>query len=135
MRSKSLFLLFIALGCGLVASIGVSQVLGRHGERGRQLMETVAIYVAKSDINLGESLTSEVLNLEAWPKDKVPYGSITNLESLVGRRLRTKIYQGEPILAAKLVDRDAIDSPAQQVPPGYRVVSVCHLYDFVSAVQ
>ena len=30
MRSKSIVLLALALGCGLVASIGISQVMDRH---------------------------------------------------------------------------------------------------------
>jgi pilus assembly protein CpaB len=47
-----------------------------------------------------------------------------SVEELIGRRPRTKIYRGEPILEAKLIPADARDHPAQQVPPGYRIVSV-----------
>ena len=35
MRMKSLILIFIALGCGLVASIGISQVMNRDSRRHR----------------------------------------------------------------------------------------------------
>ena len=32
MRAKSLALLMLALGCGLVASIGITQAISRHDE-------------------------------------------------------------------------------------------------------
>lgn len=124
MRPKSLLLLTLALGCGLVASIGISQVLDRKGGRPQAQQQTEAIYIAKVDINLGDGITEELLVLEDWPSDKVPSGAIRKLENIKGRRPRTKIYKGEPILEAKLIAADAHDHPAQQVPPGYRVVSV-----------
>jgi len=124
MRPKSLLLLTLALGCGLVASIGISQVLDRQGSQRPATVETEPIFVAKTDINLGDTLTEEVLNLEEWPKDKVPSGAIRELDKLVGRRPRTKIYQGEPILDMKLVAADGRDDPAQQVPTGFRIVSI-----------
>ncbi len=124
MRPKSLLLLTLALGCGLVASIGISQVLDRKGGGPQTKQETEAIYIAKVDVNLGDALTEDLLNLEDWPSDKVPAGAIRKLERIKGRRPRTKIYKGEPILEAKLISADAHDHPAQQVPPGYRVVSV-----------
>lgn len=123
MRPKSLLLLTLALGCGLVASIGISQVLDRKSKSG-PAPKTEAIYIAKVDINLGDALTEELLNLEEWPADKVPSGVIRTFDELAGRRPRTKIYKGEPILEAKLIAADARDHPAQQVPPGYRIVSV-----------
>ena len=55
-----------------------------------------------SDIALGDSLTSQVLRLEQWPKDKVPVGALTKIEDIEGRRARTKLYAGEPILENKL---------------------------------
>jgi pilus assembly protein CpaB len=124
MRPKSLLLLTLALGCGLVASIGISQILDRKGGSGQQIAGTEPIFVAKVDVNLGEKLTEENLSLEEWPKDKIPAGSMRRMEDLEGRRPRTKLYKGEPILDAKLLASDARDNPAQQVPPGYRVVSV-----------
>ncbi|MFV2067848.1 MAG: Flp pilus assembly protein CpaB [Pirellulales bacterium] len=124
MRPKSLLLLTLALGCGLVASIGISQVLDRKGGQGQATVETEPIFVAKTDINLGDTITEEVLNFEEWPKDKIPAGAMRDLKELVGRRPRTKVYQGEPILDMKLVAADGRDDPAQQVPAGFRVVSV-----------
>ena len=62
MRPKSLLLLALALGCGLVASIGISQVMDRNGEP-HGTLETVPIYVALHNINLGDPIDAEMLSL------------------------------------------------------------------------
>ncbi len=71
MRPKSLLLLALALGCGLVASIGISQVMDRNSNQHANL-ETVPIYVALHNINLGDPIDAKMLSLQEWPKDKVP---------------------------------------------------------------
>ena len=47
MRMKSLILIFIALGCGLVASIGISQVMDRGGSGGSLEMEQILVALAE----------------------------------------------------------------------------------------
>lgn len=126
MRPKSLMLLILALGCGLVAAVGINQVLAH---RDTQVVvhqgETEPIFVAMTDIALGEPLTPQVVKLEQWPKDKVPAGAMRSLAEIEGRRTRTKVYAGEPILDAKLLSADASKQGATAlIPPGFRVVSV-----------
>jgi pilus assembly protein CpaB len=124
MRSKSLVLLALALGCGLVAAIGINQVMAKRGQQGAPT-ETQAIYVAMKDIPSRETLKIEDLKLEDWPKDKVPKGAITKPEQIAERSAKTKFYTGEPILETKLFSPD---DPAlgasRQIPPGYQVVSL-----------
>ncbi|HEY4759658.1 MAG TPA: hypothetical protein VIH42_03675, partial [Thermoguttaceae bacterium] len=65
MRAKSMALLMLALGCGLIASIGITQVLAkRNSEPSAYPGETVPIFIAVKDIPLGDPLTAEVLKLE-----------------------------------------------------------------------
>ncbi len=126
MRPKSLALLLLALGCGLVASIGITQVMAkRHAEPSGALGETQPIFVAMTDVALGDLLSSQVLKLEQWPKDKIPAGAITRIEDVEGRRARTKLYAGEPILENKLLGKGASQQGATAlIPKGYRVVPV-----------
>jgi pilus assembly protein CpaB len=122
MRPKSLLLLALALGCGLIASIGISQVMDRKDDS--QTYETEEIYVAKHDINVGDEITAESVNLEAWPADKIHPDAIRELESVVGRRPATKLYKGDQVHEAKLIDVNAPSAPAFTIPPGMRVVNV-----------
>jgi pilus assembly protein CpaB len=123
--NKSLVLLILALGCGLVASIGITQLLAKRNAENAPLNDAETIFVAMKDIPLGDFLSTEVLKLEPWPKDKVPPGALTKAEDVDGRRTKTKLYAGEPILDNKLFLKGVSDQGADAlIPKGYRVVPV-----------
>ncbi len=126
MRGKSLALLVFALGCGLVASIGVTQVIAnRQTDPSAPSAETQSIFVALNDIPLGVPLTAPVLKLEPWPKDRVPEGALTRIEDVQGRRARTRFFAGEPIIERKLLKPGEIGGGISPlIPKGLRVVSV-----------
>jgi Flp pilus assembly protein CpaB len=123
MRPKSLLLLALALGCGLVASIGISQVMDRNNNPHTKL-ETVPIYVALHNINLGDPIDAAMLSLQEWPKDKAPRGAISKLEDLQGRRPRSAIIEGEPILEGKLLAPGQIADPIRAIQKGMRLKTI-----------
>jgi Flp pilus assembly protein CpaB len=126
MQSKSLILLVVALGCGVVASIGITRVMAsRSTAPAAQEMETQPVFVVKEDIPLGNALTAEKLKLEQWPKGKVPEGVLGNLEDIEGRRPKAKLFAGEPVLEVKLLSKgESAGGAAPQIPVGYRSVPV-----------
>lgn len=123
MRPKSLMLLVLALGCGLVASVGISQVMDRKPSQA-PVGETQDVLVAVQDVNYGTPLTAEAVKLEKWPKDKVPAGALADVTKLTGRRARGKLFKGEPILEAKLLSAESGAGASTEIPAGFRVVSV-----------
>ena len=126
MRGKSLFLLLLALGCGLVASIGITQVMARRGTDSQSLApEMDKIVVAIKDLPMGDPINKEWVKLEDWPKDKVPPGAMPRLEDVEKRRPKTRVFSGSPVLENQLFGRGETDSSAGgTIPPGYRVVSI-----------
>jgi len=124
MRPKSLLLLALALGCGLVASIGISQVMDRNANRPQAALETTPIYVALHNINLNDPIDASMVSLQDWPKDKVPPGTISELEDIEGRRTRTMIFEGEPLLEGKLLAPGAMADPIGGIPTGYRLKTI-----------
>jgi len=126
MRPRSFALLMLAVGCGLVASIGISVALERrHREAPASSGAAQPVFVALTDIDQGEVLTPEVLKPEQWPKDKVPSGTLSRIQDIEGRRTRTKLYAGEPILENKLFPKGFNQQGATGlIPKGYRVVPV-----------
>lgn len=122
MRAKSLVLFVIAVGCGLAASIGVSQYMENVSGTVAQI-ETAKILVAMVDINIGEKLDARTVKLEEWPKDRVPEGAVYELTEVDGKFPRTRMYAGEPILEAKLMGSNN-SSATQTIPKGFRVVSI-----------
>jgi pilus assembly protein CpaB len=126
MRPKTIALLVLALGCGLVASIGITEVLARrNSDPAGATGDTQTIFVAMTDVGMGDSLTSQMLKIEQWPKGKIPAGAIARIEDIEGRRVRTRLYPGEPILENKLLSKGASEQGASAlIPKGYRVVPV-----------
>jgi len=124
MRPKSIILLLLALGCGLVASIGISQVIRNRGGGANGEVETTPIFVASKEILLGHKLTTENVNLEKWPKEKVPEGAFTELGDLDGRRSQVRVIAGMPITEAMLADAGRQVGAEIKIPPGYVVVAV-----------
>jgi pilus assembly protein CpaB len=125
MRTKSLALLALALGCGLVASIGITQVLAKRGADPAGVTgETETIFVALKEVPMGDVLNAQLVRLEPWPKEKVPPGALTKLEDVEGRRVRTSILAGDPIREDRLFRKGENDNINQMIPPGYRTVGV-----------
>lgn len=120
MRMKSLILIFIALGCGLVASIGISQVMDRGGNSAG--VETEQILVALNDIDINTKLDAQNVKLEDWPKAKIPEGAIRRLEDVKDKFAGSRFYKGEPLHATKI--SDMLSNVAQKVPVGYRAMPV-----------
>jgi len=125
MRAKSVFLLMLALGCGLVASIGITQVMAkRNSEPAGPTTEMTSIFVAMEDIPMGEPINARMIKLEEWPKDKIPEGTLSVIEEVENRRPKARILQGMPILEKQLLSEGASAVASGQIPKGFRVVSV-----------
>jgi pilus assembly protein CpaB len=124
-------LLLLALGCGLVASIGISQIIEQNKQGGGAAAETQPILVAMKPIAGQEQLKAENVKLEEWPKHLIPKGALTKIEDVEGRRVKFSLVPGDPVLENKLVG-DEDRRATVDVPPGFRLVAV-HA-DAVSAV-
>jgi pilus assembly protein CpaB len=119
MRMKSLILIFIALGCGLVASIGISQVMNRGGAGS---LEMDQIMVALTDVDIGTKLDANNVKLEDWPKNKIPDGAVRRLEDVKDKYANARFFKGEPLHISKISDN--VKNVAIGVPPGYRAMPV-----------
>lgn len=117
---KTTVLLMIALGCGLVAAVGAYQFIEQSGARAVPLRKVV---IAASAIDINEPFGDKNIRIDTWPADKVPQGAVGSLDAVQGKFARVRMYQGEPVLADKVMDINGI-SGAMKIPPGYRVVSV-----------
>jgi pilus assembly protein CpaB len=126
MRPKSLALLLLALGCGLVASIGITRVITRGGaEGGDASMQGKGIFVAATDIGMGDVLTPAMVKLQEWPKDKTPLGALAQMKDVEGRRTRGRLYVGEAILENRLFPKGTSQQGASaMITKGFRIVPI-----------
>ncbi|RIK80465.1 MAG: Flp pilus assembly protein CpaB [Planctomycetota bacterium] len=118
MRPKSILLLVLALGCGLVASIGISQVMERRGSGGEEA-EQVEVLVAKVEIPAGEAIKPEMVAVQKVPKNIVAADTLTKIEEVEGKRPNGKLLVGEIIREGNLGE-----AKAAPIPPGFRVNTI-----------
>lgn len=108
-----------------MAAIGVTQVIHKEPPAPVVVGDTESIFVALRDITPGELITPQIVKLEAWPRDKIPEGSLSTIEGIEGSRARTEILEGEPIREKKLLGKGVTQqTPTDYIPKGYRVVGV-----------
>ena len=107
-----------------MASLGIIQVIAKRGTLpgGRGNPGGLRGHEGRA---AGRPADGPDLKLEQWPKDKVPAGALGRLEDIEGRRTRSKLYAGEPILDNKLAAK-GVNAPGADImiPKGYRVVSI-----------
>jgi pilus assembly protein CpaB len=120
MKNKSVPLL-IAIVCGTIAAIGLSQWMQAQASTG-SASETVEIFVTTKTIDIAEEITPEKIRLEQWPADRVPKGASGQLSDIEGRFARQRFYEGEPIMPVKLMEDS--NGSSQTIPRNYSVVSM-----------
>ncbi len=121
MKPKALMLLAVAIGCGLVAMLGVQQAM--QGSQKEVVIETSKVLMALKDIKPGERLSEENVILKDVP--------VTTLESLKGdvvlkvedyeeRSLTMSVMAGDPIRKTKLSEKGMYGA-SQTIPKGKRI--------------
>ncbi len=124
MRPKSLILLSLALGCGLVASVGINQVMSKGSPVVQAPSEKVSVFVAKKEIAMNDLITPDMLTAKQMPKDVVPPGALTSLKDVEDRRAATRIIVDDILLDAKLLKKGEKGRGSDHIPPGMRSVAI-----------
>jgi pilus assembly protein CpaB len=125
MRPKSVALLVLALGCGLVASIGITQVMANRDGGSAVEGDTRDVFVVQADIARHQKVTADLLRIEQWPVDRVPEGALSTIEEIEGRKSKTPLYPGEAVLDAKLYALgEGSPGVSNEIPKGMRPVPV-----------
>ncbi len=119
MKTKSMVLLAMALGCGLVAMLGVQQILS--GEK--KAKDTIGVLVAKQEIGAGVKLDTSMVSFEEYPRENVPLGAITEAAQFEERALKVRAYPGDVIQQAKLGEKGDYGI-STSIHKGLRVVTV-----------
>ena len=122
MRNRRLILALTgAVLCGLLGVALITRYIANIQAYTRDLGEVV---VAKSDIQLGEKITAEQLNLLPMPNGSVPEGAFRKASEVVGRVAITRIGLREPITLSKLAPEGTEGGLSAVIPQGYRAMTV-----------
>jgi len=122
MKSKSLFLMAVSLGFGLIAAIGISQVLGRNGKAEAPAEEVSEVIVPLEVIDIGKEIQEDMLRVEKWPTDLVPHGAIGSVDEVVGKVNRVWLGKDIPIQNDALIDKS--EAGTLSIPDNYKVIGI-----------
>lgn len=120
MKMKSLILLTVASGCGLVAMLGVQHVLS--GDRGEKI-ERVRVLVARAEIDPGVPLDKENVVFRDVPVDTVPLNPVTKPEEFEERALKTRAFGNQVICLSQLGEKGEFGATIN-IPDGMRIATI-----------
>lgn len=132
MSGRRIAILGLAIGS---AGMAAYMAQGMLGQRSTETVEvstvpTVPVLIASKDIQMGEKLVSGTIGWQDWPVKQVTEPMITKdedpqaLETYGAARARLAIFEGEPLIARKIVLPSDRGFMSAILPKGYRGVSV-----------
>ncbi|MBY0524882.1 MAG: Flp pilus assembly protein CpaB [Gemmataceae bacterium] len=118
MKPRTLILLMVAVGCGLVAAFLTSQLAGQKADMDE-------IPVAKMDLPQGTFIKPTDLELmfekKRFEKTSILPGTIRNVQELQGKALQRTVGAGRPVSTQDLGLSEGLTKSLQ---PGYRAMTI-----------
>ena len=119
MRLKSMMLLAVASGCGLVAMFLFKQVSSNNNLEAAE--EKIEVLVATVEITPGEPLDETNSEFREFPISVVPQNAVTLPEEFDGLAIKSRAFPGDPITLDKLTKDKAASSA---IPKGMTVIAI-----------
>ncbi len=120
MKSQTLILLIVAGGCGLVAMLGVQQVL--NSKEGDQTPK-VQVLQASMDIEMGQPLNELNTQFVQVDVETCPEGAVTQLEQVADRALLIPVNAGDWITEKKMSAPGEV-GVIVKIPEGMQVATI-----------
>ena len=118
MKNQSLVLLVVAVGCGLVAMLGVRKVIS---QKPVEAVETVQVLSAISAISPGVALDEMNTKFVEIAVTSVPEGAVTDIKDIAERFLKVPVMPGDWILKEKLTESRGAEA---SIPEGMAAVPI-----------
>ncbi len=119
MKPNKLILLAVAAGCGLVAMLGVQQMMSGN----KAVTAKTSILIAKAEIGAGMPLDKSNVGFKEWPTDSLPEGAVLKEEEFAERTLKHRVGPGQPILITELGNKGDVGIEVQ-IPEGMTVQTI-----------
>ena len=116
---RSLVVLIIALLAGLGAVVLAAKWIQQQNQGSGN-----KIAVATLDIQLGNRLTPQMIQMVDWPAGSEPAGAFSDAALLADRVVKTTVMRGEPILENKLAPVGSRGGLSAVVEEGKRAITV-----------
>ena len=122
MKSKSLILLVLSIGFGIVAAIGISQVMNNKVDGATTATPMGTVLVATGSLDLKAVLTEENVKIESWPSSIIPPDAVSDIEEITDMVTMTRMSQGMPIVRGAIQHRNTLIRPT--IPGNMKVFAI-----------
>ncbi|CAN5898579.1 Flp pilus assembly protein CpaB [soil metagenome] len=123
-RRKWMALVLALVSGGAAGYLALGYINRPLSPRSASASATTHIVVAARDLALGTLLAPGDVKTIDWPSLTVPPGYATREDEVLGRGLITPVSANEPLMTAKLADKEAGGGLPIVIPEGMRAVSV-----------
>src|SRR4051812_13309019 len=108
MKPKTMILMVVAVGCGLVASYLTRQLIRANGQTSAPAEPTVMVVVAKAKVPqlLQIKEPDKQFALVEYPERLAPKRALTNIERLQDQRLNKAVDIDKPVTEDDLLSKD-----------------------------
>ncbi len=124
MKPKSMLLLVVAAGCGLVAAFAVTQHLSGNQPAPQPQAATKKVVVAAGDYEAGTQLKPEMLATVEMAAAGLPEGTYSEAAELTGQTLRFPIFKSEMVLSAKVGGEKTLAAILKAIPAGMQLAQI-----------
>lgn len=121
MKSKSMMLILVSLGFGSVAAIGMVQLMAKNSPN-QVVEDEVPVLVALLDLEHGAEITEENAKIDFRPSRFVATNAVSDLESVIGMKVTTRIATNQELTKDILVDPHKINTTI--VPKGFKQYAI-----------
>jgi pilus assembly protein CpaB len=122
MDTKGIVLLFASLLLATGAGWAAYEYLHQVPTGQQEALDTVPVVVASKDLTFGTKLDDDHLDVVPFPKESVPRGAYSEIDSVLTQTSKVFLVEGEPVLASKLSDVGG--GLSVKVRPNMRAISL-----------
>lgn len=122
MDTKGIVLLFASLLLATGAGWAAYEYLHQVPRQNQKALDTVPVVVASKDLTFGTKLDDNHLDVVQFPKESVPRGAYSDIDSVLAQTSKVFLVEGEPVLASKLSDVGG--GLSVKVRPNMRAISL-----------
>lgn len=124
MNMKTVIPLGLALVLGIVAAFLVRNAMSHRNSPLTGNSNTVAVVVAKDDIDPGKALAKEDMVIARVPAEIAPSHVFSDPNQLVGRVVISSLSKGQTIMESLLAASGSGSGLQALIPPGMRAVTI-----------
>lgn len=119
-------IVFAAIAALVVFRMSANQTAPVAAPQAAQQVETISVYVAAQPINIGTTLTAEMVGTQPWPKNLALEGFVLadGKNNVAGMVARGSFQVGEPLISSKLANPNDPNFLSGELPKGQRVITI-----------